>query len=74
MYLRGLCGPVPAQNVNFAANCNCRALNIVLGEPKLEFEKYGAPKGDLSAQLPRNPIILPGLRRTTLPQTGAAAG
>ena len=37
MHLCGLCGPVPAQNVNFAANCNCRALNIVLGEPKLEF-------------------------------------
>ena len=28
---------IAAQNVNFAANCNCRALNIVLGKPKLEF-------------------------------------
>ena len=29
------------QNENFAANCSCLALNIVLGEPKLEFGSYG---------------------------------
>ena len=32
------------QNENFAANCSCLGLNMVLAEPKLEFGSYGINK------------------------------